>query len=104
MKFTIDINLKDNNSSYGTWSQNRVEMLLSLVNPKYGTTIVLSEFAAAILNCVIEFDTESKILIINDEQYKYVINPDFKGIMIEYEDDNGFVKTINVDNSDCIIN
>lgn len=94
MKFIVNVEEKDPRK-YGPWSQQRFNALISFIEPKLNTTIVLSKIALTILACCIKVDRENNLLTLNDIEYKYVVNPDEDdNVLIEYEDNAGFIRTI----------
>lgn len=97
MKFTVNIERENNPSYTGEWSSVRFIQLTSLLHPKEGTTVVLSQYAATMLRCCYEM-SENYITIDEDTKIKYIINTDFEGVSFEYLDDNDMIVTVSADN------
>lgn len=91
------VNIEPKNNEFGIWSQDRFNIILDLIKPCDNSIIVLSEMALTVLVCCIPVDSENKLLNINDSSYKYVVNSDLEGIVFEYEDKFGFIRTLKLD-------
>lgn len=103
MKFIVEINSKTD-PEMNVWSSEQLNTIIDLINPVLGTTVVLSKEAAIILRNFIEMIEELNILILNEDQYKYVINSDLEGVIIEFEDEFGYIRTLRLDVPEVITN
>ena len=104
MKITVNIEEENPREDINSLTYGICEQILSLLSPISTTaTIVLSADALNLLKYIKKTDDfqmrineSAGSLYIKSDYYKYVVNPDFEGIIFEVADSNGYVKTIKI--------